>query len=47
MKRKRLLKTNKTLALAEKEKVDKTRKTSTPSEENVEAARDWSKENKL
>ena len=46
MTKKRLLKTNKTLALAEKEKVDKVRKTSTPSEENVEAARDWCIENK-
>lgn len=47
MKKKRLLKTNKTLALAEKEKVDKVRKTSNPSDENVEIAREWSKENKL
>ena len=47
MKRKKLLKAYKTLALAEKEKIDKARKTSNPSEENVEITREWSKENKL
>ena len=47
MKKKKLLKTYKTLALAEKERIDKMRKTSNPSEENVETAREWSKENKL
>ncbi len=46
MKKKRLLNAFKTLALAEKEKVDKERKTSNPSDENVEAAREWSIENK-
>ena len=46
MTKKKLLGSYKTLALAEKEKTDKIRKTSEPSEENAEAAREWCIENK-
>ena len=46
-KHKKILKENKTLALAERKRTDRRSKASRPSEENVESTREWSIEKKL